>query len=80
MYLLYFYGFCFAAIQPLGPQRNKDENGSIRSTLVSKSKHFPVSAKAPGISNVGLSHKREPASGTLPRVSNVEVSSKNPSS
>lgn len=65
---------------PLGPQRNKDENGSIRSTLVSKSKHFPVSAKAPGISNVGLSHKREPASGTLPRVSNVEVSSKHPSS
>lgn len=80
MYLFYFCGFCFVAIQPLGLQRNKDEKGSIRSTLVSKSKHVPDSAKAPGISSVGLSDKRESASGKLPRVSNVEVSSKYPSS
>lgn len=65
---------------PLGPQRNKDEKGSIRSTLVSKSKHVAGSGKAPGISNVGPSHTRESVSGKLPRVSNVEVSSNGPSS
>lgn len=65
---------------PLGPHRNKDEKGSIRSTLVSKSKHVAGSGKAPGISNVGPSHTRESVSGKLPRVSNVEVSSNDPSS
>lgn len=64
----------------LGLQRNKDAKGSMRSTLVSKTKNVPDSGKAPGISNVGLSHTRESVSGKLPRVSNVEVSSNDPSS